>query len=113
MQLTTQPQVILASAARVASGETSGFGCRAAQSLRIYADVTAVSGTSPTLNVTIQSSPDNSQWYTAASFSEIDATGNHTQVATFPGRYFRCAYVIGGTDTPTITFSLTKITFEG
>jgi len=68
-------------------------------------DITAASGTNPTLDVTVQTSRDGSTWYSAGAFTQATATS--TQRKTFAlDRYVRAQWTIGGTDTPTFTFDL-------
>lgn len=96
-------QTILASAKRSAGAiaYSNSFKTFSCSSIRIYIDVTAETGTS-TLDVKIQTSPDNSVWYDATTVGQITATGQYTDTATVIGPYIRIAYTIGGTD---FTFS--------
>lgn len=67
--------------------------------------VTAASGTSPTLDITIQGSDDASTWYTLGTFTQKTTTG--TEKRAFPAApYVRYASTIGGT-TPSFTYSIT------
>lgn len=68
--------------------------------------VSAASGTTPTLDVTIQTSKDNATWRTVASFAQ--KTGVSTERKSFTGcdRFVRANCVIGGT-TPSFTFDIT------
>jgi hypothetical protein len=77
--------------------------------LRVKLDVTAASGTSPTMTVTLQTSSDNNvsdSWRTLGS-ALTQATGVTSQYVSFGGvdRFVRASYVIGGT-TPSFTWSL-------
>jgi len=82
----------------------------------------ASAGTSPTLDVKIQSSADNSTWadITGATFTQVtdtagtaiaaeDADGTITIQASDEARYIRAVGTIGGTSTP--TFELCVIAF--
>lgn len=71
----------------------------------LYVDVTAVSGTSPTLDVKVQSSPDDSIWADVASGSITQFTAAATRLVAVSniGRYVRAYYTIGGSATPTVT----------
>ncbi len=72
--------------------------------VRMTLDVTASSGTSETLDVDIETSPDGVNWYVAGSFAQ--ATGVTSERKTVAiDRYVRAAWDIGGT-TPSFTFSL-------
>lgn len=97
---------ILASAARTATGAAA---IDQAPSLfteaNIYVDVTAVSGTTPSMTVTYQTSPDGVTWYDNTAGSAI--TTSSRQLIKVPanlGVYGRLSYVISGT-TPSFTFS--------
>ena len=75
--------------------------------LRMTLDVTAASGTTPTLDVVIQTSPDGTTgWQTLGTFGQKTAVSSERNV--FPGadRYVRAVATISGT-TPSFTFSLT------
>ena len=93
------------SAARTASGNGSVVEETAhRRTLALILAITAVSGTNPTLDVTVQTSRDGSTWYTAGPFTQATATGTQRKVFALD-RYVRLAWTIGGTDTPTFTFS--------
>ena len=72
-------------------------------------EVTAVSGTDPTLAVTVETSPTGTgSWTTAGSFTSADAPGLETIEVEDLDAYVR---VVGGTpggsDTPTFTYRVT------
>ena len=76
-----------------------------------YLNVTAASGTSPTLTVAFQDSPDGINWYPIPSgaFSAVTAAGLSRLVVpagTAVGSYLRAVLTAGGT-TPSFTTSLT------
>lgn len=101
-----QATTILASAARTASG-TADLGAIPAmfQELLVYLDVTAVTGTTPTMTVTYQSSPDGASWYDNTAGTAITAAGKQViKIPTTCGNFGRLSYAIGGT-TPSFTFS--------
>ena len=100
--LVVTPKTILSSALRTTSSQSNSFKIRTSSSIRIYVDVTAEVGTS-TLDITIQTSPDNSTWYDAVTMDQITATGQYTDTATVVGPYVRVKYTIGGTS---FTFSV-------
>lgn len=74
---------------------------------KAYLNISAVSGTSPTLVVKFQDSPDNSTWVDVASgaFSSQNATGVNSLVLTNVGPYLRAVQTVGGT-TPSFTYDL-------
>lgn len=96
----------LASAARTTSGNSVGSTLpEEYQELNIYLNVTAVSGTTPSMTVTYQCSPDGTNWYDNGAGSAI--TANTTQlikVSSNAGKFGRLNYAITGT-TPSFTFS--------
>jgi len=100
--LVITPKIILSSATRTSSSTSNAFKIKATNAIRIYIDVTAEVGTS-TLDIVIQTSPDNSVWYDATTLTQITATGQYTEVATVVGPYMRIKYTIAGTS---FTFSV-------
>lgn len=87
----------------------------------VYLDITAVTGTNPTLDVKIQCSPNNSTWFDPAAISTASGTANRDHyvfaqktatgqdIKIFPMnpcRYIRENHTIGGTSTPTFTYSV-------
>ena len=100
--LVTSPRTILSSATRSTSSTSNSFKIKTSSSIRLYVDVTAEVGTT-TLDITIQTSPDNSVWYDAATMTQITATGQYTATATVVGPYIRIKYTIAGTS---FTFSV-------
>lgn len=98
----------VASAARTASGNSgTSTEAGARHTLRnVLLDVTAASGTGPTLDARVETSRDGTTWYTAGTFGQ--KTGVSSERKSFSGldRYIRFAWTIGGT-TPSFTFSIT------
>lgn len=72
-----------------------------------YLNVTAASGTSPTLDINYQVSPDDgTTWFTHTSFTQATGTTTERVVFTRPaGVRARISYTLGGTS-PDFTFSL-------
>lgn len=69
-------------------------------------DVTAASGTSPTLAISYEISPDNgTTWFTHTTGATLTATGKQVIQLTALGRSSRVTATIGGT-TPSFTFSV-------
>jgi hypothetical protein len=98
-------QTIVASAARTTTGNGTGTanGYRA-QVAKL--DVTAASGTTPSLTVTIQDSPDGSAWTTRDTFAAKTTTGTETRpLPRGLDTNIRAAWTISGT-TPSFTFSV-------
>jgi hypothetical protein len=72
--------------------------------------VTAVSGTGPTLDVTVQESDDNgTNWYDVYQFPRITATGQYrSPLIQFTGTRVRYVQTVGGTS-PSFTRSINRI----
>lgn len=98
----------VASAARTATGNSgvlSGYG--PASSLRAQLNVTAVSGTSPSLTVLIEDSVDGGVTFnTIGTFAAKTATGREViNVTGLFGEHLRVSWTITGT-TPSFTFAV-------
>jgi hypothetical protein len=97
---------LLPSAARTTSG--NGDGSSAAAEFRegnVLLDITAVSGTSPSLTATIETSADGSNWFAHTAFSAKTAAGKDVLKLANLGSYVRVSYTISGTS-PSFTFSV-------
>lgn len=123
---------ILSSAAQTATGNSAPFNVPNLKELSVYVDVTAQSGTTPTLTVWLQSSPDDGvTWYdetnlisilnndgsktagstTANNRNILDVgatTGRSVADYTVFGRTIRARWFIAGT-TPSYTFSVRAV----
>lgn len=104
--MTTAIQATLASVARTVSGTAdTGADPNEYTEAVIYIEVTAVAGTSPTMTVTYQSSPDGVTFYDHTAGASIIAVGKQRIALTNTiGKFGRLSYVIGGT-APSFTFS--------
>ena len=104
---------ILASAARTASGQSPDIDCGFAKEVFIVVDVTAVSGTSPTLDIKVTcKDPVSGKHRDLYSFTQFTAIGTQDQhigpgleTNKGLGSKIRVEYTIGGTD-PSFTFSV-------
>ncbi|MEW6095740.1 MAG: hypothetical protein AB1567_04330 [bacterium] len=96
---------ILSLETRTSSGNSYSTCCSDYIEAQIFLNITAVSGTYPTLDVTIKYSPDNENWYTHTSFSQKTTTGKDSLRLTGIGSYLKIEYTIGGM-TPSFTFSV-------
>ena len=76
-----------------ATTNSNSIKTEAARDARVYADVTAKIGT--TLDIAIQISFNNTDWFTVASFTQITAVGNYVHVLSEKeiGTYMRLQYV--------------------
>lgn len=97
---------LLPSAARTVSGQSDHDQGAAAEHIEavLFVDVTAVSGTTPSMTITVQTSWDGVNWWTHTALTAITATGKVRQTLQFLGTYLRLDYAITGT-TPSFTFS--------
>lgn len=92
-----------------ASGNSGNINARNnAQNLRVQLNVTAVSGTTPSLTVTLQDSVDGgANWNNLSpAFTPVTAVGR--QVINIPAPYgylLRANYAVSGT-TPSFTFQI-------
>lgn len=97
---------IVASTARTTSGNGSSIDTGDANTIRgLVLDVTAASGTTPTLDVRVETSDDNSTWRTVGSFAQKTGVSNEHKEFGLLARYARIAWTIAG-DTPSFTFSV-------
>lgn len=99
--------VLLASAARTTTTTGTGQATGNKGTARLFLNVTAGSGTTPTLDVAIQTSYDGSTNWVAIGTAFTQATGVTSQRKVYPGcdRYIRAVATIAGT-TPSFTFSV-------
>lgn len=95
------------SAARTASDNSSEFtGYGRASTLRAQLDVTAVSGTGPTLDVLIEDSVDGANWNTIGTFAQKSAVSREViNISSVFADRIRARWSVGGT-LPSFTFSV-------
>lgn len=93
--------------ARTGSGDSGVLpGWGEASALRVQLDVTAVSGTTPTLNVVIEDTLDGSTFNTIATFTQKTAVSREVVNVTLPfSDRLRVRWTIGGTS-PSIVFGV-------
>ena len=93
-------------ATTTASALTPTFGC----SYTVNIPVTAVTGTSPTLDVNVQESDDSgTNWFTVYSFPRITATGFYrSPKLAFNGNRVRYVQTVGGTS-PSFTRAINRL----
>lgn len=100
---------VLASTARTASGESAVIDAGSFKEAVAFLDVTAASGTTPTLTVKFQTQdPVSLKWFDLAGLTFTQATAATTEMkalANLLGSKIKCVYNIGGT-TPSFTFSV-------
>ncbi len=101
-------------AARTATGQTSGIDLQTYDGDVVFLlDSAAGSGTSPTLDVTIEDSADNSSFaaISGAAFTQVTGTASAQKLVVNKDsarRYVRVKYTIGGTS-PSFTFSVNAV----
>ena len=104
----TIPETIVPSGAQTVNGQSNPI--EASEYLEAHAllDVTVVSGTSPTLDLVIETSPDKVSWFIHTTFSQKTAVGKDFKTLSNLGRFLRARWTIGGT-TPSFTFSVALV----
>lgn len=99
--------ILHTSAARAASGNGSAVGgFDKVAWTRVQLNVTAASGTTPTLDVVVEDTLDGTNWNTVGTFTQATAVTRQVinLAAPFTDR-LRIRYTIGGT-TPSFTFAV-------
>ncbi len=79
-----------------ATAYSTGFAVSAYTEGQILTNITAEADTS-TLDITVQTSDDNSTYYDHTSCTQRTATGQYRTAITNFGKYVRLKYVVGGT----------------
>ena len=103
--------ILVPSAARTASGDAPAQV--ADSEMRVQLNVTAVSGTTPTLNVVIEDTLDGVNWNTVGTFAQRTAAGREVINLTAPSAaQKRVRWTIGGT-TPSFTFDVIAVWATG
>lgn len=102
---------VLLEATVTATGTTSEFNAEGFTQFAATLDVSAASGTTPTLDVIIQDSADGTVWNTLSTFTQKTAVSKEVIRVTTPfHNRIRAIYTITGT-TPSFTASL-KLTVK-
>lgn len=97
----------VASAARTATATGTAFDTDNLDSITGTLTVTAASGTNPTLDVTLETTGDGTNYYTVGAFTQKTAAATADAKVFGPlGALSRWKWTIGGTDTPSFTFSI-------
>lgn len=100
---------LAASAARTTTGQGSGVYVPQYDMAVLTLVITAVSGTTPSLTVSIDTSPDNSTWTAIAAYAaQTTTTAGVRKLFTGVDQYIRASWTISGT-TPSFTFAVTGI----
>lgn len=104
-------------AARTSTGNGTGVDVRALDGdlVLILDSAAAGAGTNPTLDVTVEHSDASGSGYTAisgAAFTQVTSTASQQKLVISKDgakRYVRVTYTIGGTSSPSFTFSVTGV----
>lgn len=98
----------LASAARTSSSQGTAFSTAGLDSISGTLIVTAASGTDETLDVVLQTTADGTNYYdlTPAFPQQTGTQAGVSRVFDGLGALSRWKWTIGGTDTPSFTFSI-------
>lgn len=104
-----EPQQVVASAARTTNGNSGQLDPgEAGETINLFVSVTAASGTSPSLALSVEWSVDGTVWATpetADTFTAITAAANRVKAFERKAPYYRVVWAITGT-TPSFTFSI-------
>lgn len=102
-QMVSRRTISIPAAALASSSNSDVFYVGDKGVLRARQTTTGVSGTSPTLDVTVMTcdTPDGT-FYSAGTFTQITGAGNQRK-AFAVDRYVRFDWTIGGSSTPTVT----------
>lgn len=100
-------ETLVASAARTASGDSGKLtGWGGAKSIRAQLDVTAASGTTPTLDAIIEDTIDGTNWFQVGAFVQKVTTGREAiNITGLFSDVIRVRWTVAGT-TPSFTFSV-------
>lgn len=99
---------LLASAARTSSGTSDTYEVGDKATLRLDLDVTAVSGSSPTMHVQVETrkASGSGTWRVVDAFDLATAVSAQRRTMGGCDRFVRVVYTLGGSS-PSFTFSLT------
>src|SRR5579862_2105522 len=108
MDITLHP-----SATETTSGNTASFGTGNMALCGMFVNITAASGTLPSITITLQHSPDGTVWYNVGNIS-VTSSGTATVSSAPPAlgllaEYSRCAWTVSGAN-PSFTFSVDLVT---
>jgi hypothetical protein len=94
------------SGAKTATFQSAGLELGDQDTIRLDLTTTAVTGTTPSMTVTIETSKDNATWSTVAAFSAVTTVTSVRKVFSGCDRFVRANCAISGT-TPSFTFTVT------
>ncbi len=97
--------VTLAAGTRTAGGAGPAEVVGLRHTARLTLAVTAASGTTPTMTVTVEHSADGTTWVAHTAFPAVTGVATHRRVLSGLDRFVRAAWTVGGT-TPSFTFTV-------
>lgn len=105
-----QPIAMVASAARTTSGSQVVQGLQEYDKLRVQLNVSAASGTTPTLDVVVEDTVDaGATWNTVATFAQKTAAAREVlTISPVIGDQVRVSWTIAGS-TPSFTFAVSGL----
>ena len=104
----TSADAAVASAARTTTANGTAFNTTNIDELMATLVITAVTGTNPTMDITLETTADGTNFYAVAQTFPQQTTTNTgiSRVFSSLGSSSRWKWTIGGTATPTFTFSI-------
>lgn len=97
----------LASATKTATGSSAAFSTADMDSVNVLLVISAASGTTPTLDLALETTADGTNYYSAGTFPQQTTTNaGISRVFGDLGATSRWTWTIGGT-TPSFTFAIT------
>lgn len=101
----------VASALVSANGNTGWIACETYSEVEFVTNVTAITGNTPTLTIAVLTADDTSgtNQSTVKTGSALTGTGTQELIAAGLSNYFEITWTLGGTGTPTATFSIAGI----
>jgi hypothetical protein len=106
-----EPVTVLSSAARTSTHQSNAFDTGNLDSIAVFVDVTAVSGTTPSMTVNVEWSHNGTDWHSADSadaFTAITTASKKVKRFDVKGTKFRLNNTVSGTS-PSFTFSATVV----
>lgn len=97
--------VVLHDGTRTGNGNGAPVAVGTHHTARLTLNVTAASGTSPSLTVTVQHSEDGTTWRSHTAFAAATGTGAQRLVISGLDQFLRVSWAITGT-TPSFTFTV-------
>lgn len=109
--MSSRTRDIQVSITETASGNSPSYKADSTD-IGISIDLTAISGTNPTIDFEVEWSPDLVNWGsadgTADTFAQLTGTAVVAKMVTVKAPYLRLKWTIGGT-TPSMTFSVVGV----